>query len=697
VKGGNGSAETNPGGDGGHAYVADSWGVVASGCTFTGGHGGYPDYVGCLSAGSGGDGIRLIAAQAHLLDIVATGGKAGIFHCAGPTPQPGQPINNQSSVVDMLTGTRRKLSAPAIATDDAALAATVTGEAGDKVYVLVARTPFFQFVKAFNGRWLVPIAQFLTQVPSAVLPGTGPSNLTIPLPSLQPSVENLQLYMQLLVVDITGKRYLSSPHHLLLLNRDALPDCNANGVLDFVDTIAGLGNVPDANNDFIPDTCGGPPTTHFVDAAAAPGGNGSFALPFQHIKTGMDVSLAGHTVIVRDGVYTGALNKDLDFAGRDIIVRSENGPANCAIDCQGSGRAFLALATSLAARIQGFTIRNGFADLGAAIQANDVTVLDCTIEDCVTTAGTYGHGGAIRASRIEMKRCTFRRNKAGAVTSFGGAVYLSAVSGTSLLQRCTFEDNGASYGGALYVNGYQSVSISHCEFRANRATRDGGAIWSYTTSSLAALRIDDCLFAGNVSAGFGGALAAISTNFGSPLSITGSTFTGNQCTGGFGGAMSFRFGVAPSISNCILWGDSAGSAGPEISMRDSGPGAPSVAVSWCDVQGGQAAVHVNTGTLTWGAGNIDLDPAFNDPDGPDNDPLTFFDNDYRLALASPCIDAADNGLIPADVTDIDGDGNTTEPVPLDLLLAARRSEVPAVPNTGNGAPPIVDMGSYERR
>jgi hypothetical protein len=101
-------------------------------------------------------------------------------------------------------------------------------------------------------------------------------------------------------------------------------------------------------------------------------------------------------------------------------------------------------------------------------------------------------------------------------------------------------------------------------------------------------------------------------------------------------------------------------------------------------------------TACWGPGNLSVDPLFADPDGADNNPATFGDNDYTLAIASPCIDAGDNNLIAADFLDIDGDGNVSEPTPLDLLLNPRRVDVPSAPITGNGTSPLVDIGSYER-
>ncbi|MBI4578706.1 MAG: thrombospondin type 3 repeat-containing protein, partial [Planctomycetes bacterium] len=118
-------------------------------------------------------------------------------------------------------------------------------------------------------------------------------------------------------------------------------------------------------------------------------------------------------------------------------------------------------------------------------------------------------------------------------------------------------------------------------------------------------------------------------------------------------------------------------------------------VESCDVRGGQAAVYIRSGcTLTWGTGNIDADPRFVQAAGPDGIVGTVDDN-LRLLGGSPCIDRGDNWLTPADTTDLDGDGDTTEPTPLDLAGVARFMDDPDTPDTGNGTPPIVDIGAYE--
>ena len=49
--------------------------------------------------------------------------------------------------------------------------------------------------------------------------------------------------------------------------------------------------------------------------------------------------------------------------------------------------------------------------------------------------------------------------------------------------------------------------------------------------------------------------------------------------------------------------------------------------------------------------------------------------------------------MPADTFDLDGNGNTAEPIPIDLDGRLRLANRLGTPDTGT--PPIVDMGAYE--
>lgn len=185
----------------------------------------------------------------------------------------------------------------------------------------------------------------------------------------------------------------------------------------------------------------------------------------------------------------------------------------------------------------------------------------------------------------------------------------------------------------------------------------------------------NCLFAGNEAVtpadGDPASGGAVDTTAGTPTFVN-CTFSGNTCDA-YGGALTASRSSDVTLVGCVLWGNDA-PIGPEI--RISYPGGfegGTVTVSYSDVAGGEAGVSIgDLGTLNWGAGNIDCDPLFVDAES----------DDYRLSAGSCAIDAADNERVPKDVTD-DIDGRP------------RFVDDPDTKDTGNGEPPVVDMGAHE--
>jgi hypothetical protein len=163
------------------------------------------------------------------------------------------------------------------------------------------------------------------------------------------------------------------------------------------------------------------------------------------------------------------------------------------------------------------------------------------------------------------------------------------------------------------------------------------------------------------SGGQGGGLFLDNTNV--IVNIKNSTIAYNSTTGGgdTGGGIAITNFSDAIVANTVVWGNTAAS-GAQIYTFSGG----SAVVSYSDVQGGYS-----------GTANINLDPQFENASGPNYS--------YKLLPVSPCINVGNNNAIPQDVVDLDNDGNTSEPTPLDLDRLLRKG----------GTACIVDMGAYE--
>jgi predicted outer membrane repeat protein len=160
--------------------------------------------------------------------------------------------------------------------------------------------------------------------------------------------------------------------------------------------------------------------------------------------------------------------------------------------------------------------------------------------------------------------------------------------------------------------------------------------------------------------------------------LTNVTFSGNSATD-YGGGM-YNYAGSQTLSNCILWGNSAPD-GPQIHNANADP-----SISYSLVEGsGGSGLDWDSSLGTDGGGNIDADPLFADA----------ANGDLHLQLTSPAIDAGDSSALPADTADLDGDGDTSEVLPLDLDGHARCVDMPDAPDTGAGSVPIVDIGAFE--
>ncbi|RJP14871.1 MAG: hypothetical protein C4520_20800 [Candidatus Abyssobacteria bacterium SURF_5] len=411
------------------------------------------------------------------------------------------------------------------------------------------------------------------------------------------------------------------------------------------------------------------------------------------IQAALDAATGGDTVIVRDGTYTGTGNKNLDFKGKALTLKSENGPDNCIIDCKGDGRGFYfhsgEVSTSI---IDGFTITNGNVcepspterGIGGAIFCNDSSPI---IRNCVLTANLADDGGGICFDSIHhnfsptVSNCVISGNSASDIWDYhrgGGIANFSSKAIT--VNDCVINDNVALLGGGIYGK----VIVSHSTISGNWVAGSGGGIYSIYGSTLSPVEIIDCIISQNQATGeAGGGIFAMGTTFidrcfilgnsavnsgggihcvlSSEISIRNCNISGNSATDGggiccsdspcpvtnctisdnsanYGGGIC-SIGFAGSLTNCILWGNLA-AYGPQVALKGDSWPYPLI-VSYSDVEGGESEIHLDpSSVLWWEEGNINADPIF------------IGESDYHLASASPCVDAGTDAGI---YEDIDGD------------------------------------------
>jgi predicted outer membrane repeat protein len=404
--------------------------------------------------------------------------------------------------------------------------------------------------------------------------------------------------------------------------------------------------------------------------------DGSPEHPFDAIQEAIDAARDGDTVIVLDGLYTGIGNRDIDFEGKAITVRSQNGPADCIVDCQGSPQAlhrgfWFHSGEGRDSVVCGFTITNGFAQRGGGAigcAGSSPTITRNIITRNKALPDSYGGGGifCIDGSSPAITHNVITWNELG-YDSCGGGGILCCDGGSPTITDNTISNNrvpNTGYGGGIWCAWVTAPVIVGNTVAENTGGTGAGISCDHAASALIALNT----VRGNYGEGLGGGICCMGRE---PATISNNLIAGN--TGWAGGGLAFSsngpsltvnntiadntaqldgggvlntYQASASLVNCILWGNRAGEGG-QIALWAPYEGEwTALSVSYCDVEGGQDEAHVEPGcTLTWGDGNIDRAPRFVDPD----------DGNYRLKPGSRCINAGSNEAVPPTLTaDLEG-------------------------------------------
>jgi len=276
------------------------------------------------------------------------------------------------------------------------------------------------------------------------------------------------------------------------------------------------------------------------------------------IQAAIDAAvLDGAVVLVAEGTYTAAGNKNLNLRGKAITVSADSAsaPGQTIIDCENDGRGFyIHRNESMDAVIDGFTIKNGNTDLGGGMLIGN-------------------------NSSPSVRNCFFEDNYASIE---GGGLY--CFGSAPVIEACVFSANEAENGGGLTITqNWGEVAVHGCLIENNVAADKGGGLKLFSKYLLT-----NCVIAGNTATIGGGiyeSCASLSTNC---------TITANHASSEGGGIYREYGGNRQmEVENSIIWNNS-----PDQVAGDW----DHLSITSSDIQDGYP-----------GTGNIDLDPLFVSP------------------------------------------------------------------------------------
>jgi hypothetical protein len=266
------------------------------------------------------------------------------------------------------------------------------------------------------------------------------------------------------------------------------------------------------------------------------------------VQAGIDSASHGDEVLVYPGTYY----EHVDFVGKNIRLKSVEGPEATILDgsrAPGSVVTFRSGETR-EATLEGFTVTGGTGTV---------------------TEGVMTHGGGILcidSSPTITGNVVADNTAVGTPVGYGGGILIDTSTNNAvpaspaLVSNRILRNRAATNGGGLTLGG-ASVELLENDFEGNIATFDGGAIYVISGGIHASIvSILANKFWENVAGDHGGAIEAGESNsLSAPLVVEGNVFVRNEANGndaptdsGTGGGISMR-GWAGTIANNTFVGN----------------------------------------------------------------------------------------------------------------------------------------------
>ena len=391
---------------------------------------------------------------------------------------------------------------------------------------------------------------------------------------------------------------------------------------------------------------------------------------FNNIQAAIDYSSDWDTIYVFPGIYTGPGNRDIDFSAKAVTVQSilPEYPyivAATIIDCDANAsdkhRGFVFQSGEDSNSVlAGFTIINGYADVGGGIYCDDSspTITNCVLSNNIAIEYMWGGGGIhCEDTKAIITQCVLVGNHGdvgGGICSNGGELSIT---------DCEISGNASYYrGGGIYCDTSNPV-ISDCNITGNMAERDGGGICVL----VGCREINNCIILGNTCDRYGGGIAVsldcpikncvISCNAAAEDGggiynwynksvISNCTIVANTAGISGGGVLNIFYADSPLV-NCILWANADSTGTGEFAQFQGQFYSLAQDVFFCCIQDDDP----NDEYIPFGGeegGNIDDNPMFvRDPnDGGDGWGVGDNDDfgDLHLQSGSPCINTGQSSV-----------------------------------------------------
>ncbi|MCP3977104.1 MAG: hypothetical protein GY720_21660 [bacterium] len=288
---------------------------------------------------------------------------------------------------------------------------------------------------------------------------------------------------------------------------------------------------------------------------------------YASIQAAINAASDGDTIILADGAYSGDGFSNIDLGGKAVTIESENGAADCIVDCGGEHSCFVfQTGETQSSVVRGLTLRGGAGTphewsgstrtFGGAVFCDGAGP---TIEENIIEENHADLGGGIGGSscgNISISDNIIRDNIA--IFFHGGGIYFRGSSGArENISRNTIQDNAAaSRGGGLAAQGGSAPLILNNTIADNLASSGGGV---YISNGAPVIRGN--LIVRNEANGTangpdywsgGGGLRL----WDAPIEVTNNHFVENSATVR-GGAVFIAYTEGAEIMNSVFSGNTA--------------------------------------------------------------------------------------------------------------------------------------------